>query len=264
MAESDAGAWIGRDLGTEVVSWTDRDAILYALALGVTPDRLDLVFEKQLRVLPTFALTLAQWAPDRLGSAGAFDVRRAVHGSQRLLVHAPLPANGEMEIAARVANVWDKGAAAIFEVEVESSFFTATWSLFAPGSGGFGGERGPSREKREDASPAWSRSLPVAANAAALYRLLGDRHAIHIDPAAAEGIGAPRPILHGLATLGAAAVALADRIGAHPADLTRLEGRFGSMVFPGETLTVDANDDGRFVVRSERDVAIDDGLALFA
>lgn len=263
MGEGHAGEWIGRDLGSQKVSWTDRDAILYALSLGVAPDRLDLVFEDRLRVLPTFALTLAQWAPDRLGAAGAFDVRRALHGAQRLVVHAPLPASGELEISARVADVWDKGSAALFDIEVRSECFTATWSIFAPGSGGFGGDRGTPRQQREWSEPSWVGSLPIAANAAALYRLLGDRHGIHIDPAAAARIGAPRPILHGLATLGAAAVVLAERVGAHPADLTRLEGRFGSVVFPGETLTVEAWDEGGFRVRSDRDVAIDDGLALF-
>lgn len=54
-----AADWIGRDLGTRVVEYTERDAILYALAIGATPDRLDLVFEDQLRMLPTFGLTLA-------------------------------------------------------------------------------------------------------------------------------------------------------------------------------------------------------------
>lgn len=261
---SGTGAWIGHDLGSRRVSWTDRDAILFALAVGVPPERLDLVFEERLRVLPTFALTLAQWAPDALGSAGAFEVGRALHGSQRLQVHAPLPPAGEMELSARVSGVWDKGAAAVFDVEVTSECFTATWSIFAPGAGGFGGERGPAREKADRGEPSWSTDLPLAANAAALYRLLGDRHHIHIDPEAAARIDQPRPILHGLATLAAAAVVLADRVGAHPADLSRLEGRFAAPVFPGETVVVDAWDDGAFRVRSERGVAIDGGIAEYA
>lgn len=57
-------------------------------------DRLDLVYEERLRVLPTFALTLAQWAPDALGALGAFDTTTAVHGSQRLVVKGPLEASG--------------------------------------------------------------------------------------------------------------------------------------------------------------------------
>ncbi len=53
----------------------ERDAILYALAVGAKATDLDLVMEDRLRVLPTFALTLAQWAPDELGSAVAFDTK---------------------------------------------------------------------------------------------------------------------------------------------------------------------------------------------
>ena len=89
-----AGDWAGRSLGERVVHYTERDAILYALAVGARPDELDLVFEDRLRVLPTFALTLAQWAPDALGVRRAFDPATAVHGAQRLRVLSALPPSG--------------------------------------------------------------------------------------------------------------------------------------------------------------------------
>ncbi|MEK8145905.1 hypothetical protein NKH18_45895 [Streptomyces sp. M10(2022)] len=57
--------------------------------MGARADDLDLVYEERLRVLPTFALTLAQWAPDALGALGAFDIGTAVHGAQQLVVHRP-------------------------------------------------------------------------------------------------------------------------------------------------------------------------------
>lgn len=80
-AAKTAGDWRGADLGTRTVSYTERDAILYALAVGAKATELDLVFEDQLRVLPTFALTLAQWAPDALGSAERL---RHLDGTARL------------------------------------------------------------------------------------------------------------------------------------------------------------------------------------
>ncbi len=144
-AGAPAGEWLGVALGERTVSWTDRDPILFALAVGARPDQLDLIFEERLRVLPSFALTLAQWAPDVLGGAGAFDVGNALHGSQVLESRAPMPASGELTMKASVSAVWDKGSAAVYDVTVESDFFLATWSLFAPGRGGFGGERGPGR-----------------------------------------------------------------------------------------------------------------------
>lgn len=233
------GDWVGRSLGSRTVSYDDRDAILYALSLGVAPDRLDLAFEKNLRVLPTFGLTLAQWAPDALGSAGAFDTSTAVHGAQRLRVLAELPTSGETAMAARVSAVWDKGAAAVFDVEVSCDFFVATWSIFATGCGGFGGDRGSRPPQRPDRGADLRLSVESTRQQPALYRLLGDRHAMHIDPAAAVLAGMPRPFMHGLCTMGMAALALADCRGVHPASLTELSGRFAAPVFPGETLRVD-------------------------
>ncbi|MGY1812512.1 MaoC/PaaZ C-terminal domain-containing protein [Blastococcus sp. SYSU D00820] len=235
-----AGEWRGQALGSRVVEWEERDAILYALAVGATADELDLVFEERLRVLPTFALTLAQWAPDSLGGAGAFDTTTAVHGSQRLTVRAPLPRAGRLELVARVGEVWDKGAAAVFEVVVESEAFVATWSLFAPGCGGFGGERGPSAPPRPDGAPSVTAEVATFPTQAALYRLLGDRHHMHVDPAAARAAGQPRPFLHGLCTLAHGTLVLARALGVHPADLTELDGRFSAPVFPGARLPVAA------------------------
>lgn len=258
-----AGEWAGRDLGERTVAYTERDAILYALAVGAPQDDLSLVFEEQLRVLPTFALTLAQWAPDVLAEAKAFDTTRAVHGSQRLTVRKPLPRSGELTMRARVTDVWDKGAAAIFDVEVESEYFVATWSLFAPGSGGFGGQRGPAREPAPESEPVWSEKVSTSANQAALYRLLGDLHRIHIDPAAAAAIGASRPILHGLCTLAATTFAVAAHAGAHPADLSSLEGRFAAMMLPGDDLVVSGWDDGQFLANSTAGTVIAGGRATF-
>jgi len=240
---------LGLDLGTRTVAYDERDAILYALAVGAQATDLDLVFERRLRVLPTFALTLAQWAPDVLAGQGAWDVATALHGSQRLQVLRPLPPAGEITMTARVGAVWDKGSAAIFDVEVASECFVATWSIFAPGRGGFsggppasggvaggGGGRGPSCLQPPEGEPDIETSLPTFTNQAALYRLTGDRHLIHIDPDATAAIGQPRPILHGLCTLAAATLRIAAALGVHPADLVDLSGRFAAPVLPGQDL----------------------------
>ncbi|WP_067461426.1 MaoC/PaaZ C-terminal domain-containing protein [Actinomadura macra] len=233
-----AGEWRGRTLGARTVAYDETRPILYALAVGAAASDLDLVFEERLRVLPTFALTLAQWAPDALGAAGAFDITTAVHGGQRLHMVKPLPRSGELHMQARVSDVWDKGRAAVFDVAVESDYFEATWSLFAPGAGGFGGDRGPAAPPRPAAPPGETLTVQTKPDQAALYRLLGDRHPMHIDPEAAEAAGMPRPFMHGLCTLAAITLPLARRIGAHPTDLAALEARFSAPVFPGDPLTV--------------------------
>lgn len=238
------------DLGTNVASYDERDAILYALAVGARATDLDLVFERDLRVLPTFGLTLGLWAPDTLARLGAFDVGQALHGTQRLVVHAPLPPSGRVETRARVAGVWDKESAAVFDVEVGCEYFTATYGIFARGAGGFGGERGPAWPSDPVRRSAVRQDCTVATfeEQAALYRLTGDRHLIHIDPRAARAIGAERPILHGLCTLAASLQGVADARGVHPADLAEVRARFAAPVLPGQVLRVRAADSGDFTV----------------
>lgn len=260
---SNAHDWAGRALGERTVGYTEKDAILYALAIGAPASNLDLVFEDKLRVLPTFGLTLAQWAPDVLSEAGAFD-NRAVHGSQSLSVLKPLPRSGELRLNARVGEVWDKGAAAVFNIIVESEYFVATWSLFAPGFGDFGGERGPGRPAAPSEAATGNTRVQTAANQAALYRLLGDRHHIHIDPQAATRIGQDRPILHGLSSLACATLGLAELAGAHPADIVELDGRFAGVVFPGDAIEVQSWDDGRFEASVGERTVISEGRVVFA
>ncbi len=136
---------LGLDLGRRVVSYDEDDAILYALAVGASADELDLVFERNLRVLPTFALPHCLWACDELGARGFFSSADALQAGQRLELLAPLPRSGTLELSGRVAAVWDKGSAAVFEVEVSCESFRALSTIFAPQRGGWGGERGPRR-----------------------------------------------------------------------------------------------------------------------
>jgi len=74
-------------------------------------------------VLPTFALTLAQWAPDAVGSQGGFHTLTAMHGAQQQRLHRELPRAGELAMTATVTGVWDKGAAAVFDIRVDSDYF---------------------------------------------------------------------------------------------------------------------------------------------
>lgn len=260
--EGGAGAWSGRPLGERTMGYTQDDAILYALAIGAPASELDLVFEGRLRVIPSFGLTLAQWAPDMMARQGAFD-NRAVHGAQELLVAKELPRSGELRLSARVGEVWDKGSAAVFNIVVECDYFQATWQIFAPGFGSFGGERGPVKPAPPTEEPVATAIVQTYPNQAALYRLLGDRHHIHIDPEAAKRIGQDSPILHGLASLAATTLPLAALAGAHPADLAEFAGRFSGVVFPGDKICTRVWDGGRFEAAVGERTVISEGLAVF-
>lgn len=242
----------GRPLGTRTVAYQEKDAILYALAVGAAASELDLVFERQLRVLPTFALTLGLWVADAVSELGAFVPAEALHGSQRLEAHGALPRAGEVSVTGVVDSVWDTGRHAIIDVRADSDWFTAVYSVVLLKRGGFGGPTPPRAAQPARFSAAGS--ITVMPQAAALYRLTGDQHLIHIDPAAATAAGFDRPILHGLATLGMTARHLATQSGSHPADLRSLSARFVAPVFPGDQLDVKAADGAFNVSAGDRTV----------
>lgn len=260
----------GTDLGTRRVVYTDRDVILYALAVGASADDLELVFERDLRVLPTFALTLGLWVADAASAAGAFVPEGSLHGAQQLTLHRELPPAGEFEVSGRLAAVWDKGRSAVVDVVAESEYFSATYSIFLPGQGGFGGERGGLRGAPDDHlrdAREWSENVVTSTDQAALYRLTGDRHLIHIDPRAAEAAGFSRPILHGLCTLGIAARVVAGAVGAAPWELRSLAARFSAPALPGATLAIRAQSARRavsFVADVDGSPVLSAGVATFA
>ncbi|HSO93307.1 MAG TPA: MaoC/PaaZ C-terminal domain-containing protein [Candidatus Dormibacteraeota bacterium] len=67
----------------------------------------------------------------------------------------------------------------------------------------------------------------------------GDRNPIHLDDAFARSVGLPGVIAHGMLTLAFANQMLTDWLGTS-GRLTRLDGRFGGMVVPGDEVTCSA------------------------
>jgi len=255
----------GIDLGTHVARYDDAASILYALTVGARPNQLDLVYERDLRALPTYGCALGLWAVEAAGALGVYDPGRSLHASQRLVVHRPLSASGTLEMSGRIAGVYDKGKAGLVAIEVTSEAFTAGYDIFLPGLGGWGGDRGPSSERSEVHLTRTS-TYSTPRNLAALYRLTGDRHPVHVDPDVAAANGFDRPILHGLCTLGIAAREVAEHVGANPADLASLEARLTSPVVPGDELQITsgaADDVVHFEVAVGDAVVISAGRATF-
>lgn len=258
----------GTGLGERVVGYDERDAIIYALAVGAAAERLELVYERDLRVLPTIAMGLGLWAVEAVGELGLYDRTHSLHVGQRLEVRRSFPHEASTPSSGRVIAVWDKGKATVVEVEVVSELFVAGYTIFVPGVGGWGGERGPSSGPAPELDPTWSVERETRPDAAALYRLTGDRHPVHIDPAVAAAGGFARPILHGLATLGMAALEVADAVGADPTDLSGLSARFAAPVLPGDRLRFEAGAaaDGAvpFAVKgADGTIVIKDGAARY-
>lgn len=252
------------------VTHGERDAMLYALALGLgaAEAELSFVYEARLRVVPSMA-TVLSFDDSWLEPAG-IDLRRVVHGALDLRFHAPLPASGEVEVTSRIAGLADKGegrGGLVFQESEVGRFCTVRSTLFARGGGGFGGDLGTQFETAAlpSRAPDETADVPTALNQALLFRLLGDRNPLHADPVVARAAGFARPILHGACTFGIACATLLRRSG----DLARLAARFAGPLHPGETLRFAFWPEGSrllFQARAaERDaLVLDNGLAEIA
>jgi len=257
----------GYEFGKQSVHYEERDAILYALSVGARSSETSLIYERDLRVLPAFACTLGLWAVEFAGGLGVYDRNYSLHASQSLEVFQPLPKSGDFETAGKITGVWDKGKSALLDVEVECEYFRVSYGIFLPGLGGWGGERGvSSTEEVEEMRKSWSGTYKTSTEQAALYRLTGDLHPIHIDTVVAQANNFERPILHGLCTLGIVARIISESLGAKPTDLKKMEARLSSPVMPGDLIEVTADynsNDITFEASVGTISVIKDGRALF-
>jgi len=263
-----------------------KDCMLYALGLGLgqnptNADELPFVYEKNLKVLPTFALVQG-YSPYWLRNPeSGVTWTKVVHGEQGLTLHKPVASQGTVIGKTRIVEVIDKGegkGALVFSerrVTDKASgelLATLTQTTFCRADGGFGGPRreAPAPHPIPERAPDLTCDLPTRPEMALIYRLSGDINPLHADPDFAKAAGFPKPILHGLASFGVAGHALLKTAcGYDPARLTAIAGRFSAPVFPGETIRTEIWRDGAVLsFRSrivERDViAINNGRALIA
>jgi acyl dehydratase len=267
---------------------TLRDTILYALGVGVAdsnpvaPDDLKFVYEEGLVALPTMAVTLAPgpfWMQDpETGIAW----QKILHGEQMLTVHRPLPPSCTVISLNSIDEIYDKGAdkgavmyltRKLFDQASGELLMTVRSSAFMRGNGGFGGKTDGAPQPHpvpSDRPPDLVLDLATRPEQAVLYRLSGDYNPLHIDPAAARAGGFEQPILHGLCSYGIAGRAVLKLLcDNEPARLRRLDVRFASPAYPGETIRTEVwrESGGRAAFRArvvERDVVIiNNGLAEF-
>ncbi len=260
---------------------TQRDTILYALSVGLGADPMDtrqLDFVDQhrtLRAMPGMAVVLGHpglWAasPDT-----GIDALRLVHGEQSITLHGALPVEGEIVGRTRVTGLVDKGPGRGALMYTEKQVFDSAGRLlaitesttFMRGDGGYGGPSAPVRPPHPapEGEPDVVVDLPTRPEQALYYRLNGDDNPLHADPDFAARAGFPRPILHGLCTMGVVVHALLRTLCDYdPAGLRSVGLRFSAPVYPGETIRTEIWRNGGFRARVvERDVVVvNNGLAV--
>ncbi len=254
----DVNAVMTEALPVQTHRYTAKDSMFYALSVGFSADPLSATdlrysYEQDLITLPTMVCVLAHpgfWFKD---PRYAIDWVRILHGGQTIEMLRPLPPEGEVRAEYKVIAIDDKGAERGAVLTQEKLLYDnlsdelvarirSTVVLRGDGGcGSFGEKPAPAVAVPDDRQPDVMRDLPTFPSQALFYRLNGDSNPIHADPKVAASAGFPKPILHGLCTMGIACRAVVQAF--CDGDSSRLRAmnvRFTNPVFPGETLRLEA------------------------
>ncbi len=241
---------VGLELPPSTFDYEERDVMLYALGIGAK--ELPFIFERNLKVIPTFAVIPA--FPALMGLAQNVEINPVMllHGEQGFQIAKTIPTSGSLTTSGTVTGVYDKGKGALITIDSKTTdaagetVFTNTSGVFIRGAGGFGGDRGPqAANKAPERAPDKSVDDTTLDIQAAIYRLSGDRNPLHVDPDFSKMAGYDRPILHGLCSFGYAGRAvLAEYCDNDPDRLAGLSVRFSGVVYPGDTITTEMWDEG--------------------
>ena len=259
-------------------TYTENDAILYALGVGLGNDPLDerqlrYVFEEpELIALPTMAAVLGTpgfWLRER--STGV-TWETLLHGEQGIELHRPLPSAATVVAQTRVTDILDKGegrGALIYTErhirnrDTGESLATLTSTTVARSDGGFGGPSfaQPRPHPLPDRPADKVCDLTSVPQAALIYRLSGDPNPLHASPEVARSAGFDAPILHGLCTLGIAGHAILKSCLDYEAQrFHSMQLRFSAPVYPGETIRTEMWLEGNNV--SFRAVAVERNITV--
>jgi len=253
--------------------YTQDQVILYHLGLGAgvpptDPGELEYTYEKNLKVLPSFAVIPA------FGSMGGitnipglqFNLAMLLHGEQEVILHQPLPAEAKLAVSAHIPEIYDKGKAALVILESEARdaesgqpLFTNRFSLFIRGEGGFGGDAGPKAGNQPpDRAPDGTITRQLMPQQALIYRLSGDKNPLHADPEFAKMAGFDKPIIHGLCSFGVTCKAIVDEVlGGDVSSVSRYRARFAGVGFPGETYEISYWKEGKQILIGVKSVERD-------
>lgn len=264
----------------QTIRWQDTALYNFSIGLGQDPmdeRQLDFLYEPRLKAMPSMAVVLGYpgfWIrnPDT-----GVDWTQVLHGEQSVILHKPLPAEGEIIGKSRISSIVDRGPGKgallyneriVLDAKTGEKLATLEGTTFARGDGGFGGPSGPVKKPHPEPerAPDITVDLATRPEQAIVYRLNGDHNPLHIDPAVAAKAGFKQPILHGLCTFGVVCHALMKALcGYDPARFGRMDLRFSSPVYPGETIRTEIwHEEGGAAFRArvvERDkVVVSNGL----
>jgi len=228
-------------IGTQIEqTWvcTPRDYMLYALGVGATSASLDYIYEKNLKIIPTFAtLPVTMHVDDTVYMKLISEPSGTLHAANELTLYHPLPREGgTFRYTQTVENLYDmgdKGSQLIFRTDLYDETGTLLASSRDTEYSKFDGNwNGPPRPadtfpQIPDRDPDLVITEHVPQGQPHLYRLSGDYFPLHIEPEFAAKYGFERPILHGLCSYGyICRMAIEALFPGQPERLTGMKGRF--------------------------------------
>lgn len=258
-------AFVDMEVAANAVSYLEteydqKDAALYALAVGAAKDPLDrteLLYVNEFvgdefRVLPTMAVLPATEVFLRAAKSGEPQIEglnlpfaKGLHGEQYTVMYRPLPPKAKLKHTMRLKAAIDKGKSSVSVLAIETTdehgtpLFYNEVTGFYPGVPGAGLERVASEEI--NVAPMRAPDAVLAdttdVNQALLYRLCGDWNPMHVDPDYAAKAGYEKPFLHGLCTFGYLGRHVIKAFCDNDSRLFKsVRARFASIVMPGDTL----------------------------
>src|SRR6478736_3325969 len=150
----------------QTLRWQDVALYNFSIGLGQDPmdeQQLDFVYEPRLKVMPSMPVVLASpgfWSrnPDT-----GIVWQQILHGEQGLVLHRPLPVEGELIGRSRITGIVDRGEGKgalmysqreVLDAKTGEKLATTTSTSFLRGNGGFGGPTGPVKQPHPEPSRA--------------------------------------------------------------------------------------------------------------
>lgn len=261
---------IGTKVGPFEFPFTWKDVVLYALGVGAGEDQSEecFVYEKNLKVLPTFGAIPQPVSPISLPKRTVSDVKGMLHMENELIIHKTLdPRGGKLFYETAMEKLYDrgpgKGAKMVIRTDVYDELGDLVYenhdALFSRADGGWGGEMPPRNENNmPDREPDIVDHAVPPVTQPMLYRLGSrDLFPLHIDRAFAEASGFERPIMHGLCTYGyACRMSIKKLFPGEPERLRRINACFMKSLYPGDPiclqLWITGEKEARFQIVNER------------
>eukprot|EP00038_Savillea_parva_P011070 m.194884 g.194884 ORF g.194884 m.194884 type:complete len:297 (-) comp19316_c0_seq1:147-1037(-) len=247
---------------SQKVSYLTRDLLLYAVGIGSSNRRYTYEYDDDFEAFPTYPLVLGFKGTDQdvvdfpsetmqngPRTPSLPGVRVGLDGERFIERIRPLPTDGgEFTLKSRLVGVHKRGSGASLETEAVIvgedglEYYRIITGTFLVGAKGFtdAGVTHSQSIKPPSQSPDKVVELDVPEHQAQLYRLSGDYNPLHIDPDFATSAGFPKPILHGLCSLGMSCRAVLDAYCDGAADRFKaIRVRFAAPVLPGNALRIE-------------------------